>query len=74
MQNIPPMIIFIGAALGWWRSWAGAAWLGLVAIVGLMLFHTWHHWTWPLVINAPPIALSALFAIDAVRTKQFGTR
>lgn len=66
MHNIPAIIVLIGALLGWWRAWAGAAWLAVAGVAAIIFMHDgWQHWTWPLVINVPPLVLAALFAAAA---------
>lgn len=69
MQNIPTLVMLIGAALAWRLSWMGAAWLAAAALASVFVFATWRSWDTLLLISAPPMALAALLIIDAVRRR-----
>ncbi len=71
MQNIPTIIVLIGAGLAWHRAWMGAAWLGCASIAALIWFPPLRdHLDWFLVINVPPMALAVMLAIDAMRNRR----
>ena len=69
MQNIVTLVMLIGAALAWWRSWAGAAWLAAASVASVLVFGTWQYWDRLLVISAPPMVLAVLLLIDTVRRR-----
>ena len=69
MQNIVTLVMLIGAALGGWRSWAGAAWLAAASIASVVVFGTWQYGDRLLVISSPPMVLALLLMIDAIRRR-----
>lgn len=70
MHNIPTLIVLIGAALAWWRSWAGAAWLAAAAILAIIWFEPFRQrLDWLLVIPGPPLIIALLLMIDALRRR-----
>lgn len=70
MHNIPTMIVLIGAALAWWRAWAGAAWMFAACVAGVIFYQGFNgRWDWMAAIIGPPLIIAVLLAIDAVRRR-----